>query len=250
VVFVYGVYLVSQLAYFVGGFAGLLPEDYTLAQYARRGFFEMAWLVAINLGLMTFGVGMVRQSPRSTRFLCLFLGLVSEFLVAASVAKMVLYIGSYGLTRLRVLTMVIMVFLAITTALVSVWLFLPKLQYMKAVMLTALAIGAAVLWLDVDTQVANYNVKHYLSGDLMTVDVHYLTELGPGAVEALDALANCGDPYYSAWARIYLKEWYIAGASDFRELTYVNQKARDILAQWHPIDPGVDTPAAEAYEGG
>ena len=250
---VYLAYLFSQLAYFVGGFSGILPKGFTAAEYARRGFFEMAWLVAINLGLMTFGVGMVRgegRAPGSTRLLCLFLGLVSEFLVAASVAKMVLYIGSYGLTRLRVLTMVIMVFLAITTALVSVWLFLPKLQYMKAVMLTALAIGAAVLWLDVDTQVANYNVRRYLSGDLQTVDVHYLTELGPGAVEALDALANCEDPYYSAWARIYLREWYIAGASDFRELTYVNQKARDILAQWHPIDPGVDTPAAEAYEGG
>jgi len=33
---VYLVYLFSQLAYFSGGFAGILPEGYTLAEYARR----------------------------------------------------------------------------------------------------------------------------------------------------------------------------------------------------------------------
>ena len=81
----------------------------------------MTCLAGINLVLMTFGVGKVRRengTPGSTRVLCLFLGLVTEFLAASSAAKMVMYIGSYGLTRLRVLTMVIMVFLGITTALI------------------------------------------------------------------------------------------------------------------------------------
>ena len=149
---------------------------------------------------------------------------------------MAMYIGSYGLTRLRVLTTVIMVFLAITTALVCIWLYLPKLQYMKAVMLLALSIGAAVLWLDVDTQVAKYNVDHYLSGNLQNVDVHYLVELGPGAVEYLDVLANCDDPYYSAWSKKLLKDYYIAPANDFREMTYVNQKAWEILEPYHPAE--------------
>lgn len=38
---VYVVYLLSQLAYFAGGLAGILPAGYTMAEYARRGFFEM-----------------------------------------------------------------------------------------------------------------------------------------------------------------------------------------------------------------
>ena len=42
---VYVLYLVSQLAYFSGGFSGILPKGYTMAEYARRGFFEMAWLM-------------------------------------------------------------------------------------------------------------------------------------------------------------------------------------------------------------
>ena len=46
---VYLVYLFSQLAYVSGGFLGLLPENYSFADYARRGFFEMCALSVINL---------------------------------------------------------------------------------------------------------------------------------------------------------------------------------------------------------
>ena len=56
---IYAVYLLSQLAYLGGGFAGILPDGYTLAEYARRGFFEMAWLSFINLGLMCLAMGLV-----------------------------------------------------------------------------------------------------------------------------------------------------------------------------------------------
>ncbi len=234
---VYGVYLFSQLAYFVGGFSGILPEGFTAAEYARRGFFEMTWLCAINLALMTFGVGLVRQTdrtPASTRGLCLFLGFITEFLVAASVAKMALYIGSFGLTRLRVLTMVIMVFLAITTALVAAWLYFPKIQYMKAVMLVALAMGAAVLWLDVDTQVANYNVSAYHSGKLESLDIHYLAELGPGAVPALATLTEDENPDYREWAKKYLENMALRKAGDFRELEILQERARKLQLELFP----------------
>ena len=244
---VYLAYLFSQLAYFVGGFSGILPEGFTRAEYARRGFFEMTCLAGINLALMTFGVGKVRRetrAPASTRALCLFLGVVTEFLAASSAAKMVMYIGTYGLTRLRVLTMVIMVFLGITTALVSVWLYVPKLQYMKSVMLMALAIGAAVLWVDVDTQVARYNVDHYLSGDLKTVDTAYLATLGPGAVEHVEKLTDCDDPLVRTMATAHLRTWELYRPDDFRSMTWMDREALKILEQYQPRERAevTDTP--------
>ena len=142
----YGVYLFSQIAYFSGGFLGILPDGYSVAEYARRGFFEMAVLSGINLGLITFSIGMVSRTgdvKRSTKYLCLAIGLVTLFLIGTSWTKMLLYIGTYGLTRLRVLTMAIITFLAITTVLVSLWLFLPRLEYMRFVVLSAMIIGAA-----------------------------------------------------------------------------------------------------------
>ncbi len=221
----YCVYLFSQIAYFSGGFLGILPNGYSVAEYARRGFFEMALLSGINLGLITFGVGMVSAQgavKNSTKYLCLFIGLVTLFLIGASFAKMLLYIGSYGLTRLRVLTMAIITFLTLTTVLVCVWLFLPKIQYMKFVMLTALIIGAVVVWMDVDTVVARYNVEGYLSGRLATIDTAHLGELGDGAVPYAAKLTAAEDPEVAQIACDLVENWYIYNPEDFRSWNYVN----------------------------
>ena len=210
---VYVVYLFSQLAYFAGGLAGILPKGYTMAEYARRGFFEMGWLCGINLGLVALTVGLVRKTektPLSTRLLCLFIGLVTLFFVVTASAKMAMYIGSYGLTRLRVLTEVIMVFLGIATVLVCIWLFVPKMPYMKAVLLLALVMGAAVLWADVDTVVARYNVQAYQSGQLEHVDVGYLTTLSAGAVPYIAQLAEAGDRQ----AQRFMAEYHSCDALD------------------------------------
>ena len=208
---VYVVYLLSQLAYFSGGFSGILPKGYTMAEYARRGFFEMGWLCAINLGLIALAVGLVQKTektPLSTRILCLFIGLVTLFFVVTASAKMGMYIGSYGLTRLRVLTEVIMVFLGLATALVCVWLFMPKMAYMKAVLLIALVMGAAVIWADVDTVVARYNVRAYQSGKLDSVDVGYLTTLSAGAVPYIAELAEDGNEQAQKFMERYSSVYY------------------------------------------
>ncbi len=222
---VYLVYLLSQLAYFVGGFAGILPEKYTLAQYARRGFFEMAWLSAINLGLLVSAMALSREKRLLTKLLCLFIGLVTVFFVAAASAKMFLYIEAYGLTRLRVLTQIVMLFLGLTTAIVCIWLFVPKLQYMQAVLLTALAIGTCVIWADVDTQVARYNVTAYLSGTLEKVDVAYLSTLGDGAVPWLRELSQSADPEIAAEAKACLQDRPGTDIEDFRQWNYVSAQA-------------------------
>ncbi len=260
----YLVYLMSQLAYFAGGFSGILPQGYSLAEYARRGFFEMAWLCAINLSVMILGGSMAEprqgKAPLSTRLCCLFLGLVTLFLVAAAGAKMVLYIGSYGMTRLRVLTMVIMGFLGLTTAVLCVWLFRPKLPYMQVVLLAGLVLGIGVLWSDVDTVVANYNSESYLSGRLETVDVSHLSGLGSGAIPALDRLAqNAPDPEIRQKAEDVLRGRTIWN-SDLRGWNWTDHQAREILEAWpgripenpYPEDmellPSVDTAVASQIE--
>lgn len=240
---VYVVYLVSQLAYFSGGFAGILPEEYTVAEYARRGFFEMAWICAINLLVMCLAVGLCskknNRAPLVTRLLCLFIGLVTLFLVFAASAKMYMYIDAYGLTRLRVLTEVIMVFMALTTLTVSVWLFIPKMPYMKLVLVMGLLIGAAVAWADVDTVVAWYNVDAYQSGKLETIDMDYMWELGYGAAPYVARLAEDENQHIATRARDILNHHYSAGEiEDFRFWNYAKASALP-----HLPEPVTDSPA-------
>lgn len=232
---VYLVYLLSQLAYFVGGFSGILPKEFTMAQYARRGFFEMAWLCAIDLGLIALFVGIVNKkegkAPLSTRLLCLFIGIVTLFMVATASAKMFMYIGSYGLTRLRVLTEVIMLFMALATAVVCLWLFVPRLPYMKVILLTGLMMGAAVLWADVDTVVASYNVTAYQEGRLDTVDVDYLSTLNDGAIPYIFELTKDPNSSVADRAESVLDSTF-SYWEDFRGWNFATDCAQQILDAW------------------
>ena len=232
---VYLAYLISQLAYFFGGFAGILPEGYTTAQYARRGFFEMAVLSGVNLGVIALGLRLVKneKTPVSTKVLSVFISLVTLLLISTASAKMFLYISTYGLTPLRVMTQIIMLFLAITTVVVMIWLFVPKLPYMKVVILAALIIGAATIWMDVDTLVANYNVDAYLSGKLETVDVSFLYhDIGPEAAEPMARLvAEAEDPQVQQMARKYLWRYEKIPSTDLRGWNYVIYKAKALFEE-------------------
>ena len=165
--FVYLLYLFSQLAYFFSAFRGILPEGYTQAEYARRGFFEMCALCSINLLMVIIAIGQVRREPKTpwlTKALCLFILVFSLVLAVCSASKMGMYIGAYGLTRLRVLTSVFMVCVAVALVCVAIWILAPRFPYMQIVVLAVLAVGCFTGWMDVDTQVARYNVDAYLSG--------------------------------------------------------------------------------------
>ncbi len=232
---VYVTYLLSQIAYFGGGFSGILPEEFTLAEYARRGFFEMAVLCGIDLGIIALAVGLVKKNegkaPMMTRLLCLFIGLVTIFFVVTASSKMLLYIESFGLTRLRVLTEVIMVFLGIATLVVCFWLFLPKLPYFKVILILALLIGMAVIWVDVDTVVASYNVSAYLDGRLDSIDLDHLNQLGDGAIPQIARLVEDSDPAVAGRARTILEnrdaEW-----EDFRDWNYATWCAGDWIDKY------------------
>ena len=229
---VYVLYLVSQLAYFMGGFAGIVPQGYSMAEYARRGFFEMAWLCAINMGLIALAVSLVRKTgdkaPLSTRLLCLFVGLVTLFLVAVASAKMLTYIRGYGLTRLRVMTQLIIIFFGLMAVTVSVSLFVKKPRYMPVLLIGALLLGGSAFWADVDTVVAAYNVHAYQTGALETMDVYYLWELGSGAVPQVAKLVDDADPAVAEAAR-WVLDHSSADWDDFRGWNYADWQAKQCI---------------------
>lgn len=235
---VYLVYLFSQLAYFFSAFEGILPQGFTQAEYARRGFFEMAVVCGINLALVAFSTAAVRKTPelpRLTKALCLFVLGFSMVLVICSGSKMAMYIGAYGLTRLRVLTSLFMVCAAVALICAAVRLLRRSFPYMKIIVLTVLLVGCLAGFADVDTQIARYNVDAYLSGRLETVDVQHLAELSDGAIPELARLLDCQDDAVRTQARGCLeriKDWRgTEEAADFRTWNWASAQADRVLRE-------------------
>lgn len=184
---VYVLYLVSQLAYFFDAFSGLLPDGFSVAEYARRGFFEMCTVCAINLALIFLASLLSRKvkgkSPLAIRLFSLFFCIFSLVLISTALSKMFLYIGSFGMTHKRILTSVFMLFLAVMFLAVGLRLFVPKVPYMKIGLITASLLLIATCYVNVDGMIAEYNVTAYQSHKLDSIDMDTLAELdGDSAV--------------------------------------------------------------------
>lgn len=194
----YAMYLFSQSAYFFSAFAGLLPQDYTAAEYARRGFFEMCAVAAINLGIFFAAYILEKRVGKNriqglTKGLLTFLTLFTLVLISTSFSKMYMYIERFGLTRPRVLTscFMILIFSVFVTLLLK--LYVRKLPYMKIIIiLTALTL-CAVSYTDIDTRVAKYNTERYFSEGEKEIDIFTILELSDAKIPYLIKLYENGD---------------------------------------------------------
>ena len=179
---------------------------------------------------------------------------------------MFLYIRSFGLTRLRVVTSVFMALLFIVLAALAVRLFLPRFPYMKVSLLLGCAVLAAMLYADVDTVVARYNVWAYRCGLHEKIDVETLGALSDSAVPEMVKLLDDRDPQVAQRAAVVLGGRYQliqqtgAGYSpdgkcrDFRVYNVSTQLARELLYRYRDrlcLEPepsstgGEETPIGE-----
>lgn len=206
---VYVLYLLSQGAYFFSGFRGLLPEGFSVAAYARRGFFEMCGICVLNLTLVFLAMLFCRQRegkvPLAVRLICLFLCVFSLVLIATALSKMVLYMHSFGLTRLRILTSAFMGLLAVLFVTAILRLFTQRLRYGKVAVVAAAVLVIGLNFANVDGIVASYNVHAYQDGRLDSIDVQTLAGLSDAAVPYLAELLDDADPDVADQAREELR---------------------------------------------
>ncbi len=265
---VYVLYLVSQLAYFFNAFSGLLPEDFTVAEYARRGFFEMCAICAINLLLIFLATLLCKKdkpmAPLSVRLFSLFFCVFSLVLIATALSKMFLYIDSFGMTHLRIYTSVFMIFLAVVFLAVGVRLFVWKVPYVKIAVVTASLLLIATCYANVDSIVAEYNVTAYKTGKLDSIDMDTLWGLDrdsavPWVLELIDdkdanvadnatrILESAFDAHFevdSYWeGRQYIRI-YEDSQIDWRAYNISYARAHELLRQW-----GSDKFAESKLEG-
>lgn len=101
---VYAVFFVLQGGYMFGAFTRTLPENFTVAEYARRGFFELCRVMALNFVLLWLVTRMSTLPVRKRGIsLALCVTLLAESILFAVIAlsKLALYIDCFGFTPLR-----------------------------------------------------------------------------------------------------------------------------------------------------
>ncbi len=174
---VYLCFSVIQILYlFIGNMK--LPNNYTYAQYAREGFFQLLFVCIINLILVLFCMSHYRDNKILKSILTVICG-CTYIMIASSTLRMLMYIGEYHLTFLRVFVLLalLVLFLCLTGVVISIFRPSFKLFTYMLVVVSVCYIGFSLS--RPDTYIAAYNIQ------ANTSDLYYYYNLSPDAAPIL-----------------------------------------------------------------
>ena len=185
---IYLVFFAVQAAYLFSAFYGSLPEEFTYAEYARRGFFELCAVAGINLVVVIITHLLMEkeqgEEPRALRIETIIISSFTILLIATALSKMALYINAYGLTQLRVFTswfmiLLLFIFLAINVRQIK------KYNLVKSVITGFVIMFMLLSFGNVDGLIAKYNIGRYEAGTLSEFDLSDMSDLSDAAVPYL-----------------------------------------------------------------
>ncbi len=205
---IYLFFSLIQFSYLFGALNLSLPSEFTYAEYARRGFFELVFVTFINLGVFLFSINFTKQIPGKTagwlRFSEAMLLLFTMILLFSAFFRMALYEQAYGYTYLRVLTHSFMIFLFLILAISLYRLWNPKMSLVRWYVLIALISYTVLNYINIDSFIAAKNIARYHK--IHKIDVAYIATLSYDAVPYLVDLARDKDPAVAAEAKSLLDQ--------------------------------------------
>jgi hypothetical protein len=186
-VIINAVYLLFTLVQFKYFFSGSLQADFTFAEYARKGFFELLFVTLINLSITVIVLIFVNRTTsvlkRITQILLTILVLASAVMLSSAFLRLGMYEDAYGFTFTRVLVYSFMIFLVVifTYTLVKIWV--EKLSLFHFYFITSLIYYTTITVIDLDKIVVKENMNRFQTSG--KVDVHYLNSLSSTGVLGL-----------------------------------------------------------------
>ncbi len=116
---VYVIFIWLQAEYLFSAFAGIRPEGFTYAEYARRGFFELCAISFFNLFFLLCASLFSEHRMKENKGLCILnmiLSVLTLLLIATAMSKLAMYIDVYGLTVNRILPQTFMIWMTVVYA--------------------------------------------------------------------------------------------------------------------------------------
>jgi Domain of unknown function (DUF4173) len=181
---VYLLFTVVQFKYF---FSGTLQGDFTYAEYARKGFFELLFVSLINLSITVTVLSYVGQGTSVTKrliqILLTFLILESFIMLGSAFLRLSLYEEAYGFSFIRVLSHSFMIFLGVILIYTLIKIWIEKLSLFHFYFITALIYYTSINMINLDRIVVKENIARYEQTG--KIDLQYMNDLSSTGVIGL-----------------------------------------------------------------
>lgn len=220
------VYLVFVGIQIFGLFMGALelPEGYTYAEYARQGFFQLAFVCFFNVCMVLICMACFEDNS-ILKWIMEVISACTYVMLVSAAYRMILYIRVYHLTFLRVFVLWAIVVMAIVMLGITVFIFrkeFPIFRYML-ISITVLYIGFAAA--HPDYGIAKYNIEQAEAKDGID-EYHLLFNLSLDAalpvLEYYDDEIEDPEMYYNE----YHEEYQLTAAME-RLMNYCERIERE-----------------------
>ena len=168
-----------QILYLFAKINASLPSDFSYAEYARSGFFQVWILTVINMAIILAAENKSRAITivKAKVFHILFsLYVVINFAMTASAFyKMMMYENAYGSNAFaRLLVFVILILQTIVLLMLMYKIWIKSFHFFKVALILTLVFFIGVNYMNIDAIVAHRNLARYEA--TQELDVDYLFE--------------------------------------------------------------------------
>jgi hypothetical protein len=225
-----------QAGYFFGGHERVLEEaGLTYAQYARRGFFEIAAVSVLAFALVLVCDGLIPTVASNGRrafngLTTLHIGLVNV-LIASAFHRLMTYIDAYGLTELRFYVATCIIWIAIAFLMLGAAILSSRRSFLPRIIVVTLFVAVIVLHainpaaIVVQTNLSRENVRERF-------DVEYALTMSADAVPALvEGLTNLSDTKRIEIETEMLNRWDLNYEPAYRDWNYSRWTAARVVRQ-------------------
>ena len=174
-----------QIVFLFGGNFLTLPNGITYANYAHQGFFQLLFVVIINIGMVILCVKKVTEHSGLKKLLTI-ISICTFIMIASAMYRMILYISVYHLTFLRVLVIWFLITLTILMSGVVYFIYHNIFKINKYIFRTVLICYLVLAFIRPDYIIASYNISQMKTID--SEDACYL--LSNLSYDAAPALAK------------------------------------------------------------
>lgn len=179
----YVVFAYIQLRFLFFGSLEVGPGTYKYADYARSGFFELVTLSILN----TIGILAINKFTKTHLFNEISLTITAActfIMIASSWYKMFLYEQAYGYTQLRLYVYMILAFMIVFMALITLGIWNKRYRVIEWSIVIGLCYFLVISYVNVDVIIVENNVARYEETD--EIDLYYLiNELSEDAVPSV-----------------------------------------------------------------
>ncbi|MBE5913692.1 MAG: DUF4173 domain-containing protein [Pseudobutyrivibrio ruminis] len=221
--------LIQVLFLFTGSMT--LPAGYTYASYAHEGFYQLLAVCLINVALVSVCSRMFAKNKLLTCILSI-IGICTYIMIASSAMRMILYIGAYTLTFLRLFVLWFLCVLSLWLAYLIIGLYKSDFPVFKAAMVTITVAYLAFAFANPDYQIAKYDLAHAdMSDDTSTygsVQRYIVYNLSLDSIPAIESNEQLLSEYND---NIYFDQWETNYEGSIRKFNYSYWRAEKVFEE-------------------